>query len=210
MKPKSTNATRVSIDRKTTAAPAALPKPAPSQRELTPAQESILDFAGDLVVNGGDLVNLKMLVRAVTAHEWAVQHSTHAHDNELSDAASYAESWHEAKAAEIMKAWPDPLPAKEERPAKTATEMVRANVREKLRVRFEEFLYEGQPEELRLLESILALYESEGPGEFECRLAEVFMYELGSKDTFVRVARGQVTAVKNFVNFLNCQTRKGA
>lgn len=211
MTTKKPNTTRVS---KSTEMPAKS-KEAP-KRALTTTQTAFLDLAGDLIVNGGDPEDLQMLVSAVLKHEemhfQRMRDPRHRDSSSPRDearrkaAAEHVERNGVKRAAELIAKWPEPAVPREDRPATTATEMAREDIRHLLREHFEQFLVRGTPEEQRLLCGVFGYWETSNIGPFEretyCPLVENFMMELGSSDTFVRVSEKHVERVREFVALL--------
>ena len=99
-------------------------------------------------------------------------------------------------------------PKAKDRPAAnpvTVTEHVRANVRDNLEYRFREFLNEGTPEELRLMDSILMDSDSSTlvyVGEPDLELANSFEREISRGVRWVRVPCDLRDKVVTFVELL--------
>jgi hypothetical protein len=84
--------------------------------------------------------------------------------------------------------------------------MIRENAREQLSGRFDDFLRKAEPEEIRLMEEILGVWDSgivhAIDGVDEVPIGEAFEFELSRNETYLRVPREMRQQVQDYVNGL--------
>jgi hypothetical protein len=172
-------------------------------RPLTDFQETVCNLAADLILNGGAEANIANLLRATIGHSLSLQFPEF-------------DAWHCERIAKVLPDWTKRIsrfwPTKAE-PAgpgqlpNTVTGMLRANLRGKIEEQLATFLAKARMQELHLMHDVLENFENSAGGSgdesAESALAEAFMYELDSDDTYVKVPRDRVEAVEEFLETID-------
>ncbi len=169
------------------------------ERELTELQQYACSLAGDLITRGGDEDNVDDLLRALTGH--MVNGFLGRPDPDLS---KLVEGWRR----QLTRFWPEPAGPKTAQPLPlTVSEKMLFTLRERLEDRFKDFMGTARAHEMLVLVNIFETRYScsRGPdsSDAESPLAEAFMNELGVDHTLVKVQRGHVKQVEEFVALLN-------
>jgi hypothetical protein len=180
----------------TPATPAAINR---QPRSLTDFQETVCNLAADLILNGGAEEDVANLLRAT------IGHSLHLQFPEF-------DAWICERVAKDLPGWTKRIshlwparsePVESEQLPNTVTEMLRANLRGRIEEDFATFLAKARMHELHLMHDVLENFENSAGlsdnDSAESALAEAFMYELDSDDTYVKVPRDRVEAVEQFL-----------
>lgn len=178
--------------------------------ELSETHEVIIDAVSDMLAHGGREDDIDNLINATMSH---------ANFRELGELFSgKPESLQETIDKRIengMAGWKTDLslswrknkrPQRPEFEPKTISDRVRARARDVLIDRFEEFLQEAKPEEIRLLGAIFHAREGGSFGAVEgveeIPLGEAFAFELDRNDTYIRIPKGFRARVQKYVDAL--------
>jgi hypothetical protein len=175
-------------------------------RKLTEFQEHLFNLLGDLALNGGDSDELHRMLYAAMAHDFRRRFARHGDSREETDRhiATYISNREEEWIVDLTCSWPKAKERETASPA-TVTEYLRANVRDALEYRFREFLNEGKPEELRLMDSVLMDWSSSTPayvGDPDLELGNSFERELARGVRWVRVPEDLRDKIVTFVQLL--------
>jgi hypothetical protein len=96
--------------------------------------------------------------------------------------------------------------ARAKKTEKSVSDMIREDSRTNLSGRFDDFLQRADPEEIRLMESILGTWDSgivhAIEGVDEVPLGEAFEFELSRNETYVRVPREMRQQAQDYINGL--------
>jgi hypothetical protein len=173
-------------------------------RELTDFQMIILDLAGDMILNGTNLDDLKELLHAVAQHVWRRRFPN---TEGFSDECKYAERIAEEWPLRLTRHWPEEIEEPTGPPPKTLSEMMRRALRDELQDYFRSFLATARMHELYLLKEVLedaetraGMSESE---EVESRLAAAFMYQIDNNVTYIKVPAARIKLVEEYVALLD-------
>jgi hypothetical protein len=175
--------------------------PAPvAPQPLTDFQETVCNLAADLILNGGDQVDVSHLLAATIGHSFNLRFPE----------CGWRQDRIKRDSPEWLKMLSRHWPAKVEREhplPTTVSEMVRANLRGNLEERFEEFMTAARMHELYLMLEVLESFDglTGGPNDeaAESVLAEAFMREIESDQTYVKVPRDRVEAVEEFLETID-------
>ena len=171
------------------------PAPANAPRPVTDFQEIVCNLCADMILNGGDEVDVSNLLRATIGHSLHLRfpefNACHRAERDLPD-------WRKR----LARYWPKKIEPEHELP-KTVTEMLRANLRGALENKFTEFLARARMHEIYLLNDVLGNFESEG-GAVDDRVAEsmlarAFLEELNTDYSYMKVPDDHVEAVEEFL-----------
>ena len=173
--------------------------------ELTEFQQLVCNLAGDLIINGGRKPDVENLIKATMSHSLHLRLPWHKNDEWAEESAIDRDlpDWFQR----ISRHWPEKSKAAKSELPETVSEMIRANLRGDLRMRFEEFLGDARMHELYLLCNVFLSFESRTRGAdndaAESLLAEAFMYEIASNNRYVEVQREHVEMVEQYVALLD-------
>jgi hypothetical protein len=174
------------------------------RRELTDFQMIILDLAGDMILNGTNMDDLKELVHAVARHGW---HRRWPDTDGFTEDTAYGKSVSEKWPLKLSRHWPEKTEQPSGPPPVTLSDMVRKNLRDNVRRLFNEFMQTARMSDLYLMAEVLQQYEGTG-GHWdedgcESPLAEAFMAQIGEWNRYIKVPRKIMPLVEQYIALLD-------
>lgn len=166
-------------------------------KTLTSTQERVADLASRMILHGGDPEDIRILLIALARYESRIR-CFNREEKELRERAMVtAARWQ----ANLQQSWPksnNQIAVSPELEATTVAEMVRADIRTRVRRHFEEFVSEKPGiEPIWLLNEILEITNS---GE---DMAKAIFYSLDDAGIYVRVPSQHEARVREFIALLD-------
>ena len=186
-----------------------IPAEAPTHSPLTPFQEQVCDLAGDLILHGGHQDDIADFLAACMSHEWRRRgFDPDNPEKQQRDVDGYVSRWLARWVRKLSRNWQDdPTPGSE--PAavepeieQSVSERIRSTVRDEIKERFETFLGDANPEDMRLLRDIFMSAESFRGDNDDVPLALAFSYEIGRHTEYIRVSYKQEKLVRQYIELL--------